>query len=122
MVGEKTMVLHRKLVGALAMLLLAGCSTTHHFQAELPVREGSFKPAEADSFGGAVSKAEVFNCGENGVADVFVKRSFFESLLSTLTLGGYQRTKIEYVCAKELDGDVPTLGGTAVQRDTQGGN
>lgn len=96
----------------IAALLLSGCSTTHHFQIELPVREGSAQPAKVESFGGAISNVEITQCGRSGVADVFVKRNFFESLLSTITLGGYQSTKIEYVCAKEPDGEVPTLGGS----------
>ncbi|WP_298469183.1 hypothetical protein [uncultured Erythrobacter sp.] len=95
-----------------AALLLSGCSTTHHFQIELPVREGSAQPAKVESFGGAIANVEILECESNGVADVFVKRGFFESLLSTITLGGYQSTKIEYVCAKEADGEVPTLGGS----------
>ncbi|MDJ0644189.1 MAG: hypothetical protein QNJ15_15355 [Erythrobacter sp.] len=95
----------------MAALVLSGCSTTHHFQLELPVREGTFQKAEVESFGGAVAKNAILKCDSNGVADLFVKRNFFRDLLSTITLGGYQSTKIEYVCAKEADPEVPTLGG-----------
>lgn len=100
-----------RFVAALSAATLAGCSTTHHFQIAEPVREGVMTPARVDSFGGAVAKAEVIPC-PGGMSDVFVKQSFLRSLLSTLTLGAYQETRIEYVCAKPSSDDTPVLGGT----------
>jgi hypothetical protein len=96
---------------AIAALMLSGCATTHHFEAVEPVREGVMTPAGVVSFGGGASKKADIPC-PGGMADVFVKQSFLSSLLSTLTLGAYQKTRIEFMCAKPASPDTPEYGGT----------
>jgi len=100
-------------LGALSLvaaITLSACSTTHFFVVGEPNRAGSAERASADSFGGAIEKTEVLECETNGVSEVRVKRGFFNSLLGAITLGGYQSTSIEYVCAKSEDDDIPVLG------------
>lgn len=101
----------RSSVAAALLLLVTGCVTTHTFVVPEPVRAGSPEPASADSFGTAIERTEVVECPTNSMVEVRVKRDFFNSLLGVITLGLYQNTRIEYVCGKREDDDVPVLGG-----------
>lgn len=84
------------------VVLLTGCSTTHHLQVKEPERAGTRQPVSFGSFGKdeTISRTD---CRYAGAADVYVEQNFFRSLLGTLTLGAYQQTRLEYVCAKEPD-------------------
>ncbi len=103
-------------------VLVSACSTTHFFVVQEPLRAGGPERASADSFGGAIEKTEVLECESNAVAEVRVKRDFFNSLIGAITLGAYQSTSIEYVCSKSEDDEVPVLGGSERGEEGQDGD
>ena len=105
------------ILAGIGLLFLQACTTTHTFVVHEPVRAGSAEPAKADSFGGAIEKTTNFECPSNSVVEVRVKRDLLNSLVGVLTLGFYQSTSIEYICGKNPDDDVPTLGSGAAGGD-----
>ncbi|MEM1051876.1 MAG: hypothetical protein AAGI28_07255 [Pseudomonadota bacterium] len=110
-------------------LLLGGCATTHVFRVQPPETVGLRQPAKVESYFGAVSKSADIDCNGNGIAEVYVKQSFWRSLLSTVTLGAYQDTQLRYLChpgpndgAGEF-GEAPADEGRAARAPTdQGGS
>lgn len=82
----------------LILIGLGGCTTTHVFRVQPPETVGLRQPAKVESYFGAASKSADIDCNGNGIAEVYVKQSFWRSLLSTVTLGNYQDTQIRYFC------------------------
>lgn len=86
------------LAGLILSASLSGCATTHIFQVVPPETVGGRQDAELESYFGAAAKPEQMDCNGNGVARIYVKQSFWRSLLSTITLGNYQDTQLRFEC------------------------
>ncbi|GGI89049.1 hypothetical protein GCM10007973_26780 [Polymorphobacter multimanifer] len=86
---------------ALAVLAsVSGCAT-HRLVVANPNPSGEAVAFDSDSFGlGAVQRRTVADCPSNLIDEVRVKQNLGQALTSVLTLGLWQRARIEYRCAK----------------------
>ena len=101
----------RCLIPLAVLVTLPGCAT-HRLVVAHPNPSGEAVVFNSDSFGlGAAQRRTVADCPSNLIDEVRVKQNLSQALASVITLGLWQRTRIEYRCAKVPAGPAGIIEG-----------
>ena len=98
----------RLIIPAVAGSLLLSACAYHRVVVANPDPGSEMKQADSTAFGwGAAQRRTVADCPTNLIDEVRFRQSFFESLVTVVTLGLVAPAQVQYACRK-LDTDEGT--------------